>query len=159
MPVALHAAADDLALEHVECGEQCRHAVAPVAVRHGSAAFGLQRQPGLGPVECLDLALLVDREHDRVRRGIDIEADYVAQLGGEMRVVRELELAHAVRLQPVRPPDALHRTDADRGRLGHGGGRPMGRLAGRIALGQRNHPFGDLASERWHARGARLVAQ
>jgi hypothetical protein len=28
-----------------------------------------------------------------------------------------------------------------------------------VGLGQRNHPFGDLAPERRHARGARLVAQ
>ena len=64
MPVALHAAADDLALEHVERGEQGRRAVALVVVGHGAAAALLQRQAGLGAVERLDLALLVDRQHD-----------------------------------------------------------------------------------------------
>ena len=39
-----------------------------------------QRQAGLGAVEGLDLALLVDREHHRMGGRIDIEADDVAQL-------------------------------------------------------------------------------
>jgi hypothetical protein len=33
-----------------------------------------------------------------VRRRVDVEADDVAQLGGKVRVIREFELAHAVRL-------------------------------------------------------------
>jgi hypothetical protein len=58
--VALHAAADDFALQHVERCEQRSRAVALVVVRHGSVAAGLQGQAGLGPIKCLDLALLVD---------------------------------------------------------------------------------------------------
>ena len=46
-------------------------------------------------------------------RRIDVEPDDVAQLVDEMRVVGELELPHPVRLQPVRPPDALDRADAE----------------------------------------------
>src|SRR5579863_8511804 len=156
MAVTLHAAADDLALEHVESSEQGCRAMALIVVRHGSAATGLERQTGLGPVERLNLTLLVDRKHDRVRRRVDVEADNVAQLGGEVRVVRELELAHAVRLHAVCSPDALDRADAYCSCCGHGGGRPMGRLARRIALSQSDYPFDDLASERRHARGARL---
>ena len=65
-----------------------------VVVGHGAAAALLHRQAGLGAVERLDLALLVDREHDGMRRRIDVEPDDVAQLGGELRVVGQLELAH-----------------------------------------------------------------
>src|SRR4051795_12343898 len=50
----------------------------------------LRGQARLSPVKCLDLALLVDREHDGVCRRINIEADNVAQLGSEVRVIREL---------------------------------------------------------------------
>jgi hypothetical protein len=56
MPVALHAAADDLAFEHVEGGEEGSGAVADIVVGHGAAAPLLDRQPRLGPVERLDLA-------------------------------------------------------------------------------------------------------
>jgi len=44
-----------------------------------------------------------------MRRGIDIEPDDVAELGGNGRIARALEGAQAMRLQVVRPPDALHR--------------------------------------------------
>ena len=83
MPVALHAAADHRAVEHVQRGEQRRRAVALVVVGHGPGAALLQRQAGLGAVERLDLALLVDRQHDGVRRRIDVEPDDVAQLVDE----------------------------------------------------------------------------
>ena len=86
MPVALHAAADHRAVEHVERGEQRGRAVALVVVGHRAGAPLLHRQPRLGAVERLDLALLVDRQHDRMGRRIDIEADDVRELGGEPRV-------------------------------------------------------------------------
>ena len=113
MAVALHVAADDGAVEHVERGEQRGGAVALVVVGHGAEPALLHRQAGLGAVERLDLALLVDRQHDGMGRRIDVEPDDVAQLVDELRVVGELELPTPVRLQPVRAPDALHRAGAD----------------------------------------------
>ena len=159
MAVALHVAADDGAVEHVEGGKQRGGAVALVVVGHGAEPSLLHRQAGLGAVERLDLALLVDRQHDGVRRRIDIEADDVAQLVDELRVVGELELSPAVRLQPVRLPDAPHRAGADAGCLRHHVGGPVRGLAGRVGERQRHHPLGDLGPERRNARGPRLVAQ
>ena len=46
MPVALHATADDLALQHVEGGEQGGRAVALVIVGHGPGPTLLQGRPG-----------------------------------------------------------------------------------------------------------------
>ena len=159
MAVALHVAADDGAVEHVERGEQRGGAVALVVVGHGAEPPLLHRQAGLGAVERLDLALLVDRQHDGVRRRIDVEADDVAQLVDELRIVGELELPPAVRLQPVRLPDAPHRAGADAGRLRHHVGGPVRRLAGRVRQRQRHHALGHLGPERRDARGPRLVAQ
>ena len=85
MAMALHAAADDLAFEHVERGEQRRGAVALVVMGHRAGAALLHRQAGLGAVERLDLALLVDRQHDGMGRRIDVQADDVPQLGDELR--------------------------------------------------------------------------
>src|SRR3981081_1242698 len=63
----------------------------PIQVmRHRAGPAPFQRQAGLGAVERLDLALLVDREHDGMRRRIDIKPDDVAQLGDELRVGRQL---------------------------------------------------------------------
>jgi hypothetical protein len=74
MAVLLHAASDDLALEDVEGSEQRGGAVARVIVRHGGGAPLLQRQAWLGAIERLDLALLVDREHDGMFGRIDRSA-------------------------------------------------------------------------------------
>lgn len=113
----------------------------------------------MGAVERLDLALLVDRQHDGVSRRIDIEADDVAQFIDELRIVGELELAPAVGLQPVRLPDATHRTRADAGRGRHHVGGPVRRLARRVLQRQRHHTLGYFKPERRNARGPRLVAQ
>lgn len=68
MAMALHAAADDLALQHVEGGEQGGRAVALVVVGYGPRAALLQRQARLGAVKRLDLGLLIDRQDDGVGR-------------------------------------------------------------------------------------------
>ena len=56
MAMALHALADDRAVEHVERCEQRGGAVTLVVVRHGAGTALLHRQPRLGAVERLDLA-------------------------------------------------------------------------------------------------------
>ena len=85
MPVARHALADGAALQHVERGEQCGRAMALVVMRHRPAAGPLHRQSWLGAVERLDLRLLVDRQHQRVLRRIDVQTDDILHLGGELR--------------------------------------------------------------------------
>src|SRR5947209_6472197 len=130
--VALHAAADHGSVEHAEGGEQGGRAMALIVVRHGLATPGLDRQPGLGAVERLDLAFLVEREHHGMRRGIDIEAEDVAELGRKTGVARALEGPQAMRLQVVPPPDALHRAQREPHRLGHRTAGPMGRLMRRL---------------------------
>jgi hypothetical protein len=75
--MTLHVAADDGSIKGVEGCEQRGSAVTFVVVRHRSGAARFHRQPRLGPVERLDLALLVDREDDRMGGRIDVEADDV----------------------------------------------------------------------------------
>ena len=159
VPVALHIAADDGAVEDVEGREQCRRAMTLVVVGHRPGAALLHRQAGLGAVERLDLALFIDREDDGMGGRIDIETDDVAQLVNEARVGGELELFHPVRLQAVRAPDALDGTRADVDDLRHHGGGPVGRLGGRVGLGERHDAFGDVRSQRRDARGACLIVQ
>ena len=71
--MALHVAADDGAIEDVEGSEQRDGAVTFVVVGHRTGTARLHRQPWLGAVECLNLALFVDREDDRMGGRIDIE--------------------------------------------------------------------------------------
>ena len=104
-----HVVADDRSVEDVHGREQSGRPVPLVVMGHSSGAAPLHRQAGLSTIEGLDLALFVDAEHHGVGRRIDIETDHAAQsLSDELGVVRQLELAHAMRLKPMRPPDALH---------------------------------------------------
>jgi hypothetical protein len=59
--VALHAAADDGAVEHAERGEQGGRTVPLVIVGHRLTTPRLDRQPRLSAVERLDLAIFVLR--------------------------------------------------------------------------------------------------
>jgi hypothetical protein len=56
----------------------------------------------------------------------------IAAETGEGRIARALEGAQAMRLQVVRPPDALHRAHREPHRLGHRSAGPMGRLVRRF---------------------------
>jgi hypothetical protein len=129
----LHAPPQHRAVEHVERCEERGGAVAVVVVGRGRRPALLHRQPRLGALEGLDLALLVHGQDDRVRRRMQVEADHVAQLGDERGVPGELEGADPVRREPVRGPDALHGAQRDAGRLGHHAAGPVGGLARRLA--------------------------
>jgi len=91
MPVALHTAPDDLAFEDVEGGKQGGGAVALVIVGHRGAAPLLHWQPGLGAVERLDLAFLIDAKDHGMGRWIDIQANNILELVGESGVLGDLE--------------------------------------------------------------------
>ena len=104
--VALHAAADHLALQHVQRRKECGRSVALVIVGLGSSAALLHGKAGLGAVQRLDLALLVEQKNDGMGRRIDIEPYHIAQLLHEPRVIGELELFDPVRLKAMRAPDA-----------------------------------------------------
>jgi hypothetical protein len=88
MAMALHVVSDNGAVEDIQRGEQRRGAVTFVVVRHGASAARLHRQPWLGAVECLDLALFIDREDDRMGGRVDMEADDILEFFGELRIVR-----------------------------------------------------------------------
>ena len=139
MPMARHAAADDLAFEHAERGEQGRRAMAFAVVREGCAFPPLQRKTRLGPVERLDLAFLVDGDHCRVAGRVHVETDDILKLGGEVGIVGSLEGRSPVRLELMGGPYALDRSQRKTHRLGHGAAGPMGDCTGRFAQGALDH--------------------
>jgi hypothetical protein len=159
MSMALHAPSNDPALQHIEGREQRSRAVALGVARHRAGAAALQGQSGLCAVERLDLALLVNGQDYRGDRRIHVEPDDVADLGGGVRVVGQLEGADTVWLKTVQTPDTLHVGETNARRLGHGAPRPMGRPAGRFGKRESDHPLAHLGPERRDARRACPVAQ
>src|SRR6267378_8707939 len=100
MPMAALALREHAAVGDVERGEQGRSAVADVVVRDAFDVPQSQRQKRLRALERLYLALLINTQHQRMIRRIEVQADDVAHLLDEERVARELEALRAVRLQP-----------------------------------------------------------
>ena len=70
--IPLHVAADHGALEHVERRKERGRAVALLVVSHGSGPALFERQAGLRAIQRLDLALFVERRHNRVSRRRDV---------------------------------------------------------------------------------------
>ena len=159
VPVALHVAADDGAVEDVERGEQGGGAVPLVIVRHGSGAPRLHRQSRLGAVEGLDLALLVDREDDGVGRRVDVEADHVLELLGELGVIRQFKRADTVRRELVGIEDALHGAQAHASRPRQHSPGPVGGFTRRRPERQVDDALHPRSGQRLLAGLSRLVAR
>jgi len=131
VPMARHAVADDIAIKQAQCGEQGRRAVACVVMRQGPTAAFLHRKAWLGAVEGLDLAFLVDREHQGLVRRIEVEPDYVVELLDKLFVAAKLERPDAVGLEAVALPDTPYRGLAEALGGGHAPRAPLGRRRGR----------------------------
>ena len=86
----LCSAADDLAGGDVKRGIQARGAGALVVVGRALGNAREHRQDRRGAIERLDLALLVHAQHDRSLGRVQVEADDVADLLDELRILGEL---------------------------------------------------------------------
>ena len=78
--------AEHLPGRDVEGGLQIRGPVPLVVVGAARDLSGPQREHRMGPVERLDLRLLVDREHQRVVGRVEVEPDDVDDVLGELRI-------------------------------------------------------------------------
>jgi len=126
MPMARHALANDLAVQHAEGRKQGGRAVAFVVVRPRPTAALLQWKAGLGTIEGLDLTLLVDAQHKGFVRGIEIESDDIVELLDKPFIATELEGLDEMGLEAVSLPDAPDRSLAEVLCLRHGPCAPVG---------------------------------
>ena len=126
MPMARHAVANHLAVEHAEGRKQGGRAVALVVVRHRPTAAFLHWKTGLGAVQGLDLTFLVHAQDKGFVRGIEIQSDDIVELLDKVFVAADLEGLDEMGLEVVLLPDTLngHSTDALRPR--HGAHAPVG---------------------------------
>ena len=125
VPMARHARADDVARQRAQRRKEGSGPIPLVVVRHRTGPPLLDRQPRLGPVECLNLALLIDGEDERLGRRVEIETDNLVELLCEVRVVADLAGTDQVRLQAVAFPDTLDARRADAELRGQGPGAPV----------------------------------
>jgi len=116
----------DFAGRDVERGEQIERAIPDVVVGPPFGLANVHGQDRLGPLERLDLRLLVEGEHHRVVRRIHIQADDIPNLVDELGVGRHLERLRDVRFEPERPPDAADHRVTHPGLRGHRPRAPVG---------------------------------
>ena len=128
MPMARHALANHLAIEHAESREQGGRAVTLVVVRHRPTAALLQWKAWLGTIESLNLTFLVDTQHQGFVRGIEIESDDIVELLNKMVVSTDLEGLDEMGFEVVVFPDTTDRRLAEAMRLGHASRTPVGRV-------------------------------
>ena len=131
MPVPGHAFMDDMACGDVEGCEQGGGAVPLVVVRHGAGSALLEREAGLGAVQSLDLALLVEGEDHGVVRRVHIDAHHVVEFLDQAGIARELEAADLMRLESVFAPDPPDGHMVDPQGLAHQPTGPVRRFLGR----------------------------
>ena len=103
------------------------------------------RQEWLGPIERLDLTLLVHAQHQRAVWRLEVQADDIPHLLDEERVGGQLEGLGPMGLQREGAPDAMHRAPAEPAGLGH---RPRAPVRG---VGR-----GGLKRSRQHALDLRI---
>ena len=151
----LLAEADYLAGCRIHRGEHRRRPVPFVVVGHGLGPSPFQRQAGLGPVQRLHLAPLVDTKHDSVFGRAELKAHDRLQFLGKMRVIADLEGRGPMRLESMGVPDAEHTRIADPDLLRHAASTPMRGMGWFFERGQSDH-FGDFfGGDRGHrSRGA-----
>ena len=132
VPVARHARADHVAGQRAQRREEGGGPMSLIVVRHRPGPPLLDRQPRLGAVKGLDLALLIDGEDERLGRRVEVETDNLIELHCDVGVVADLEGSDQVRLQAVALPDALDARRADAELRGQGPRAPMRRGAWRL---------------------------
>lgn len=151
--------ADHRAVGDVERGEQTGDPVTGVVLGAPFGHAGHHRQDRLGPVEGLDLALLVDTEHDGPLGRVVVQADDVNDLFDEQRVRGQCERLGTVGLEAELPPDPSDRGLRQSRLLGHRCARPVGGVT-RGLLQRRDHDVLDpVEADRRRAARALLVHQ
>lgn len=101
IPVARIALADHLPLQYLQGSEKCSGAVPLVVVGYSSTTALFDRQTGLGPVQRLNLGLLVSAQHDRFFRRIQIQPDDIGHFLQEPGGTGEFECLHAMGFEVV----------------------------------------------------------
>lgn len=116
---------------------------------------------GCCAIQRLDLRLLIHAEHKRTLRRIQIQSDHIAHLVDEQQIGLQLERLRAVRLQPVRVPDAHHRRLAHMRRLCHRARAPVCLCGIRWSIFERlaDHALHVTVGDAAWSAGTRCIAQ
>jgi len=150
---------EDFAGGDVQSREKGQGSVPHIVVGDALHISQTHGQNRLSPVQCLNLAFLIDTEDHGIFRGVEIESDDVPDFFDEKGIGRDFEMALPVRLQAEGLPDSLDSGSRNGGFFGHGADRPVGATFG-LALESFADEFGDLfIGNGAGASGAELIVE
>ncbi len=132
--VAGLALGDHLAGGNIQGDEHGGGAVAGVVMRHPLHVAQPHGQQRLGAIQGLDLSLLIDAEHHRLIGRVQVQADDVADLFDEERILRQLEVPLPVGLHREGLQPAVNRGLGDPSRCSKSPRTPVGAAIGRLGL-------------------------
>ena len=150
---------DDGAVGDVEGGEQAGGARAHVVVGAFLGHAGHHRERRLAARQRLDLGLLVHAQHHRGLGRVQVEPDDVIDLLHEQRVVGQLEVLAAMRLQLKGLPDPPDRGLGQPAALGHRFARPVRGVGGGGFQRGHHHVLDLLGGHRRRPARPRVVDQ
>lgn len=158
-PVPTVQGRDDFTRGDVEGGEQRGQAVADVVVGAPLGHARHHRQHRLGPVQGLDLRLLIHRQHHRTLGRVEVQTHDVVDLLHEQRIRRQLEGVRQMRLELELPPDPSDRGLRQTTVLGHRRPRPVGGVPGQLFQRGDHHRFHLIDADSGRPARPRLVDQ
>lgn len=149
----------DVSCGNVERGEQRCRAMSDIVMSSPLRLAWTHGQHRLTAIERLDLRLLVDAQHQRMRRRRDVETDNVTHLGDEVGIGRQLEGIQPMRLQPECAPDALDSRHRQPACSRHAARTPLGGVSRQALQRLDDHRLDPLIVRCPRRARARLVAQ
>ena len=118
MPTAVHPFANDVPGASGKRRDQDGCPMSFAVISHRAGADLRQRRSRLRAIARSHLALLVDRQHQRGVRRVEVESDNVLNCLAKFGVTREVRNIRGMRLQAIRGPNALHARTAKSNFLG-----------------------------------------
>lgn len=125
-----------------------------VFLGHRAVTALLQWQARLCAVECLDLGLFVDAQHERLVREIEVQPGNIVELLNKLLIAAKLERFGQMRLEIVLFPDAAHGGFTHTLSFGHRPSAPVSCVFGLTVQRSLNKPPDSSVGDSGNAPGA-----
>src|SRR5216684_1183071 len=144
---------------NVQRSEETGGAMALVIMSSTLHLAGQHGKDWLATAQRLNLTLLIHAQHQRMMRRVQVQADDVAHLVDQQRIVGELKRLAAMRTQPEGPPDATHRGLTHAGPRRQRAAAPMRCSFGSLFQGQAYGPLNAVIADLSWRSWSHLVSQ
>ena len=144
MPMSWHAIPYNSSIKHHHRSKKSCRAIPFVVMRHSAATPLFQRQSWLSSIQSLNLRFLVNAQHERFVRGVEIQADNIVKLLNKLLIAAQLEGLSQMRFKLMPPPDPANRSFTHSLGFSHQSSTPVSSVL-RLAMQRRLYDSSDLS--------------